>query len=957
MNLADRVAARYKGKKTLDTGTVVYEYSDRQVARRNAEKARRLEKLRKGVHRLRAQVKKDLKSGDPERVLTALAVGLMDHTAERVGNEESAKEGHVGVTGWTKSHISFGKGKATISYVGKSGVKQKKTVSDKALLSALKDAYEACDDDIFCHAEGKVDASKVNAYLKKFDITAKDLRGLHANQVMQETLKGLRKGELPSDPKERKAQLKEEFQQALEETAEAVGHEPSTLRSQYLVPDLEDEFMKGRVMTTMTKEAGLAASVEARYIQAAYTNNTLNEIMAGVGMLLAQPVIVSSQFFDEKEIRKYLQLRQSYHETFVEACEDFAEQIESGGFGEGALPAIELLQKVGEVPAKQAQKALRLTAQALRRINPRTLGQVDPRLYRLITMAKRISVGVQNATWDVTDLTGFIKELVKVKEVPAPVRTFLRKALKYFGAASGRLYESVNPGAWFEMSSDQQKELQTALDRLIKERDEVYEKYTDPEERTSRYRYLQERVERIRNAAGVNLEILQKAQGSEPPLDKVLAKEGKLQADGPTAFVLDQIQKLFQRDYSKEGTLPRELGKVLTQLRKARTLETTKRILQEALERKLIAEDLVKAIEDLWGQIGKNLAVRKGVPLTPIEWKPTTAEEFRKKHNSGEVLFDDEVPEKARQELLGKVSRAMEDLESIYGKGFAGKHEKPLRFDFRGSSAFSSASYFAYDEPGNWQPRVKFGDDYEGLLAHELSHFLDDLIANKIDQVKDPDRHDKMKRKFGPISRELFGNTGVSLEYVASQKVYGSDIFPELDEFAQVVLASPDYTRWKNMTGSPHDIGLGKAIEQLTGQSVYDLPKDNPYAQFYWNPPKDKREWPPELLEATEKAYVAYADGDTRKLTYYHSAVEIWARMCEQYVATKLAAAGISNPWLTQLSYDVADLPQMMEQETFEKTVLPVLDRLFERFKTRDMLASRVASRYLASPRVRRGSR
>lgn len=251
-----RVAARYKGKKKLESGNVLYEYSEHQISRRNNEKAKRLEALRKNVGSLRTQVKKDLKSGDPEKVLTALAVGLMDHTAERVGNSESALEGHVGVTGWNKSHVSFAKGKATVSYVGKSGVKQKKTVSDKMLVSALRDAYEACEDEgIFCHSTGTVDAKKVNAYLKKFDITAKDLRGLHANQTMQEKLKAVRKGELPTDPKERKEQLKKEFKQALEETAADVGHEPSTLRSQYLVPSMEEDFLKdGSVSDSLSKK-------------------------------------------------------------------------------------------------------------------------------------------------------------------------------------------------------------------------------------------------------------------------------------------------------------------------------------------------------------------------------------------------------------------------------------------------------------------------------------------------------------------------------------------------------------------------------------------------------------------------------------------------------------------------------------------------------------------------------
>jgi DNA topoisomerase-1 len=262
-----RVAARYKERKISDKGNPVYLYSERQVSRRNNEKAERLEQLRKNVHKVRDQVKKDLKSDDPEKVLLALAVGLMDHTAERVGNDDSASEGHFGVTGWKPDHIKFSDSKATVTYVGKSGVKQKKTVTDKGLIRAMKDAVEGCDGEasIFCHDTVKIDASKVNKYLKKFDITAKDLRGLHANTVMRDELKKVRKGELPTDPKERKKQLKDEFKQALEATAEAVGHEPSTLRGQYLVPGLEDEFMKGRVMEKMTKDASLIQRVASRY--------------------------------------------------------------------------------------------------------------------------------------------------------------------------------------------------------------------------------------------------------------------------------------------------------------------------------------------------------------------------------------------------------------------------------------------------------------------------------------------------------------------------------------------------------------------------------------------------------------------------------------------------------------------------------------------------------------------
>jgi DNA topoisomerase-1 len=262
LHLARRVLARYKAKKQTDDGAVIYEYSDRQIANRNRKKAERLEALKKNIGALRKRVQRDLKSDDPTTMLTALAVGLIDHTYERVGNEDSADEGHFGVTGWTRKHISFGRGQATVRYVGKSGVKHEKKISDASLMKALKDAYESNDDEdgsIFSHDMGKVDARKVNEYLKQFDVTAKDLRGFHANREMQERLTAVRaKGKpLAEDKKAREKQLKTEFLKALEQTAEAVGHEAATLRSQYLVPGLEEDYMAdGKVDGKFVKTAG-----------------------------------------------------------------------------------------------------------------------------------------------------------------------------------------------------------------------------------------------------------------------------------------------------------------------------------------------------------------------------------------------------------------------------------------------------------------------------------------------------------------------------------------------------------------------------------------------------------------------------------------------------------------------------------------------------------------------------
>lgn len=248
--------AKYKEKKTIKDkdgkDMIVYEYSDRQVNKRHKEKSEKVEKIRKTIGDLERQVLKDLKKEDTRQV--ALAVALINHTYERVGNDESASNGHYGVTGWKKKHLSFKGSKAVLSYTGKSGVRHTKEVDDKALVSALRDISKGKEGDE--ELLGDIKAPDVNKYLDQFGITAKDIRGYHANREMQERLKALRQenGELPKDKKEKEQILKDEFKEALKGAAKAVGHEEATLRGQYLVPHLEDTYMKdGTVITTLKK--------------------------------------------------------------------------------------------------------------------------------------------------------------------------------------------------------------------------------------------------------------------------------------------------------------------------------------------------------------------------------------------------------------------------------------------------------------------------------------------------------------------------------------------------------------------------------------------------------------------------------------------------------------------------------------------------------------------------------
>lgn len=244
---------RYKEKKKLDSGNTAYVYGPRQIQRRHKEKAERLDKLQDKMSNLRKKVRQDLFSNP-----VALVVAIMDKTAERVGNSSSAKNGHFGVTTWRKKHLQFKDGKAIIRYVGKAGVKQTKEISTKSIVSVLKKISKGLgpEQELF----PDVQAKNVNEYLKTFEVSAKDIRGFHANDKMRCLLKKIRSEgpKLPFSRKEKDAILKRELDQALQEIAKEVGHEASTLRNQYLVPGLVDNYLhSGEVMARM-KQARVA---------------------------------------------------------------------------------------------------------------------------------------------------------------------------------------------------------------------------------------------------------------------------------------------------------------------------------------------------------------------------------------------------------------------------------------------------------------------------------------------------------------------------------------------------------------------------------------------------------------------------------------------------------------------------------------------------------------------------
>lgn len=213
------------------------------------KKKQHIESLANNLQSLRSRVTKDLHSDKEKDRLTALVVCIMDKTGERVGNKESASNGHFGITGLKKRHININGNTVTLNYVGKSGVKHDKTFTDEKIARNLKRAISNTpSDSVFMTSDGfKISNDRVNRYLYDFDVTAKDIRGYSANNWL---LTGLKNKDIPQDEKERKKL----FSKTLKSVAEKIGHGKATLSNHYIIPELESKYVeKGKLIDLTNK--------------------------------------------------------------------------------------------------------------------------------------------------------------------------------------------------------------------------------------------------------------------------------------------------------------------------------------------------------------------------------------------------------------------------------------------------------------------------------------------------------------------------------------------------------------------------------------------------------------------------------------------------------------------------------------------------------------------------------
>lgn len=217
-----------------------------------------IENLSNNIRKLKVNVSKDIQSDDEKDSLTALVVAVMLHTAERIGNDESANNGHLGVTGFTKQNVSISGNTVSLDYTGKSGVRHEKCFTDERIAIRLKKAIKDSPSKyVFETPDGfRIKPDRVSRYLKPFGIKPKDLRGYLANKF---TIEKLNKIEPEETDKKRKKQLNK----ILKDVAGKVGHGRPTLKKHYLIPELWDEWVNNGKIIDITDLGYLEKGGEA----------------------------------------------------------------------------------------------------------------------------------------------------------------------------------------------------------------------------------------------------------------------------------------------------------------------------------------------------------------------------------------------------------------------------------------------------------------------------------------------------------------------------------------------------------------------------------------------------------------------------------------------------------------------------------------------------------------------
>lgn len=227
---------------------LIRRYTPEYIEKRAILKFKRVEKAIKHIPELRAAVQKNTRSRNPRRRVLALVITTLDQTGMRVGTtQHNQRYGTYGATTLTNDHVTVKGDTVTISYTGKKSKEQKHTITNPTYARQIRKLLKQEGDQVFAYTEnGKtksITSDDVNNYLKRYGITAKDIRTFKANVVFTSALRRMGKAK---DEK----QAKKNINVALDEAAEHLGNTRNVCKTRYVSPEIINAYLEGKRLKT-----------------------------------------------------------------------------------------------------------------------------------------------------------------------------------------------------------------------------------------------------------------------------------------------------------------------------------------------------------------------------------------------------------------------------------------------------------------------------------------------------------------------------------------------------------------------------------------------------------------------------------------------------------------------------------------------------------------------------------
>lgn len=250
-----------QGSKILATGIdkagrLQYVYHPKFRAKQEQEKFERILHFAHALPTMRKITNEHLKQpGLKKEKVLACIVELMDEAYFRVGNEIYARENEsYGITTIRSKHTTVKKDTITFDFVGKSGKKHLKEITDKKLAKIVKKLDELPGYHIFKYYDidgdlKKVKSEDVNEYIREImgeEFSAKDFRTWGGTLLATAELARVERGK---NVRERKKTVTE----CIKNVAAKLGNTPAVTRSSYIDPRVINAYVQTNDLTKIQK--------------------------------------------------------------------------------------------------------------------------------------------------------------------------------------------------------------------------------------------------------------------------------------------------------------------------------------------------------------------------------------------------------------------------------------------------------------------------------------------------------------------------------------------------------------------------------------------------------------------------------------------------------------------------------------------------------------------------------